>query len=270
MQDDGSALRHRENAPSQSDPNLVDYEPLPPYQPAIDSASDGHYSPPWAPPPLNRPQHDPPSDGQYDHPHSPSSDEEQSRDADTVPGADAGPVPNTLVELDLDQLMASTHLDFLQTKLSFIQDVRNATLDDGHGLSGDALQRLRNPPQSAPEINDSVTQLALTIFIALEHSSQETYEKIWRAIEKCYESSLPSFYKTKKLLAKISGVESVVNDMCINSCAAFVGPYSHLEECPDCQEPRFDQVKLLQSHGQKKIPRAIFHTIPIGPQLQAQ
>jgi len=73
--------------------------------------------------------------------------------------------------------MASTHLDFFRTKLSFIQDVRNATLDDGHGLTGNALQRLQNPPQSTPEINDPVTQLALAIFITCLRKPTRRYRE---------------------------------------------------------------------------------------------
>ncbi|KAG1733840.1 hypothetical protein EDB19DRAFT_1617322, partial [Suillus lakei] len=54
---------------------------------------------------------------------------------------------------------------------------------------------------------------------------------------------------------------------CINSCVAFVGPYAGLETCPTCGELCYDQKKLARSHGRKKVPRAVFQTIPIGPQL---
>ncbi|KIM71551.1 hypothetical protein PILCRDRAFT_804895 [Piloderma croceum F 1598] len=49
--------------------------------------------------------------------------------------------------------------------------------------------------------------------------------------------------------------------MCINSCLAFTGPFSELSECPTCNEARFDSLT--------ELPRQKFHTIPIGPQLQA-
>jgi hypothetical protein len=57
--------------------------------------------------------------------------------------------------------------------------------------------------------------------------------------------------------------------MCIDSCVAFVGPYAELEECPRCQKPRYDPIKLQQSGGRVKQPQQVFHTFPIGPQLQA-
>ena len=143
---------------------------------------------------------------------------------------DTGPSPNALAELDSNQLMATTCLDFLHTKLSFIQHVRNTTLDDVMVSLVMHCRGYGTPSQSTLKINNSVTQLALMIFVALEYSCSETYNKIWRVIKKCYESTLPSFYNTKKLPAEISGVESVVNDICINSYIVFVEPYSYLEE----------------------------------------
>jgi len=68
----------------------------------------------------------------------------------------------------------------------------------------------------------------------------------------------------KKLVAEISGVVSVLDDMCINSCTAFVGPFADATECPVCQEPRYK----VQKSG-KKVPRQHACTIPLGPQLQA-
>jgi hypothetical protein len=62
---------------------------------------------------------------------------------------------------------------------------------------------------------------------------------------------------------------SIVDHMCINSCVAFVGPFSELEQCPDCNEPRYDQTRLNASAGSIKVPCSVFHTIPIAPQLQA-
>ena len=59
---------------------------------------------------------------------------------------------------------------------------------------------------------------------------------------------------------------SIVSHMCIKLCVAFIGPYADLDTCSECGEPRFDQ---LQQNRGNKCPCAVFHTIPIGPQLQA-
>ncbi|KAI9463825.1 hypothetical protein HD554DRAFT_2040852 [Boletus coccyginus] len=141
---------------------------------------------------------------------------------------------------------------------------------NGTGLTGNALHQLRNPPQDPLQL-DPNTKLALSMFFALEHSSEKTYEAIRRSIHERYPADplLLSFYHTKQLLADLSGVTSVINYMCINSCVAFVGSFSHLEECPECNEPHYDQMKLNNSGGNIKVPRSVFYTIPIAPQLQA-
>ncbi|KAI5998504.1 hypothetical protein F5J12DRAFT_724804, partial [Pisolithus orientalis] len=79
-------------------------------------------------------------------------------------------------------------------------------------------------------IDDLSTELALSMFLALEHSSENAYTKIQRAIQKTFpDCKLPMFHQTRCLLANLSRVMSVVKDMCINSCAAFIGPLSALD-----------------------------------------
>jgi hypothetical protein len=56
--------------------------------------------------------------------------------------------------------------------------------------------------------------------------------------------------------------------MCINTCLAFTGPFSELESCPTCGELRFEQ-DLPSKKSKKRTPHRVFHTIPLGPQLQA-
>ncbi|KIN98310.1 hypothetical protein M404DRAFT_158085 [Pisolithus tinctorius Marx 270] len=53
--------------------------------------------------------------------------------------------------------------------------------------------------------------------------------------------------------------------MCINSCTTFVSPYAHLDIC---LKVGYNTCKNITSGGVKH-PHTIFHTIPIGPQLQA-
>ena len=103
--------------------------------------------------------------------------------------------------------------------------------------------------------------------MVLKHSLEDVYEKICTSIHICFPGSeLPSFYQVKWLLCDFTGVMSIVSHMCIKSCVAFIGPYADLNTCPECGEPHFDQ--LWQNRG-NKCPHAVFHTIPIDPQLQA-
>ena len=70
-------------------------------------------------------------------------------------------------------------------------------------------------------------------------------------------------------MADLSGIKPIVNDMCLESCIAFTGPFSKLESCPKCSEPKYDQFCLEASSGAEKIPRQEFRTISIEPQIQA-
>ncbi|KAJ8588647.1 hypothetical protein M405DRAFT_792718 [Rhizopogon salebrosus TDB-379] len=158
----------------------------------------------------------------------------------------------------------------LQQDMLFIRALREAHLDDGIGLKDEALERLRNPPSYPATIDDPCVNLALSMFLALEHSSEEAYADIRTAVHQCFPGSdIPSLYQVKKILTELSGVVSVVDHMCPNTCVAFVGPYADRETCPECGTHRYDQIKLLHSQGKVKSPKAVFHTIPIGPQLQA-
>ena len=58
--------------------------------------------------------------------------------------------------------------------------------------------------------------------------------------------------------------------MCIKLCVAFTGPYSNLEHCPSRGEPHYKQKELEGSNDLRKVPRQVFTTFPVGPQLQAR
>jgi hypothetical protein len=164
-------------------------------------------------------------------------------------------------------LQETIHLNNLKTSASFIRALQHITLDDPMlGMSNEVLEHLQNPLCDNPSlsINDD-TRLAIRLF--MDNPSEETYEKNHRSIllHGCMaDASLPSYYRTKCLVADLTGIESVVHHMCINSCLAYTGPFSELETCPLCSEPQYDQFKLQSSGGSAKIPQQEFHTIPIG------
>ncbi len=62
-------------------------------------------------------------------------------------------------------------------------------------------------------------------------------------------------------------ISAVYDDMCINSCVAYTGPFANHDTCPTCAEHRYDQLKLAEKGT--KIPRQRMLTNVIGPQLQA-
>jgi hypothetical protein len=58
--------------------------------------------------------------------------------------------------------------------------------------------------------------------------------------------------------------------MCIKTCVGFTGPYANLEHCPRCGQSRYKEEELAASEGEKKIPRKVFTTFPVCPQIQAR
>ena len=165
----------------------------------------------------------------------------------------------------IDKLSGLAKLDSMKTAMAFIQALRTASFDDEWtSLDPDTLDRLRNPPTVMPiNINDNPSwRLGLDLYLSVTNAAQETYTSVRKAILRRYPNDeVPSYDQMKRYVAELSGVYSMEDDMCINSCLAFTCPYKDLQTCPECNEPRFDPLN--------KKPRQQLHTIPIGPQLQA-
>jgi len=173
------------------------------------------------------------------------------------------------VPVEPDQDATVVHLEELKIALAFIDAVKSASLENGN-LSPETLMRLRQPIQGQPSVGDPDVRLSLDLFLAVSNASQETYTKTRNAILHRHPSDpILTHDSVKRKVRELSGVDSIVFDMCINTCVAFTGPFAELEICPKCNEDRYDPLVLASSHGKKKVPRQKFHTIPLGPQLQA-
>jgi len=173
---------------------------------------------------------------------------------------------------DVDDLWsgAGIHLDELKMSAAFVRELQQATLGDPtQGMSCEGLERLRNPLRGQPSASvDEDARLAIDLYLGT--TSEATYETVCAAILRRWPGTeLPSYYKAKRLVTDLSGIESVVHNMCVNSCVAFTGPFLELESCPVCAEPRYNQFRIQTSDGKDRAPRQEFHTIPIGPQIQA-
>ena len=157
-------------------------------------------------------------------------------------------------------------LDSLKLMTEFIQGLRATTLDDPSlGLSIEATERLCNLPHNQPKL-DKYMRLAIKLY--LRNPSDKTYEINRAAVLECFpEANIPTYYRTKRIVADLTGIESVIHHMCVNSCIAYTGPFTNLESCPMCSEPRYNNLCLEASLGAKRITRQEFHTILIGPQL---
>lgn len=169
-------------------------------------------------------------------------------------GDDSGPEPVSQIE----------NIAFTQ---QLIREIESATLEKDK-LTPDTLATLKNPIAEPVDISNPDTRLSLDLFLACNNASEATYNAVRQAIiHRFPQANILSYYLVKKLVTNISGIDSVVDDMCINSCMAFVGPWALLQECPECGESRYDPEKLTQTR--KEVPRQRVCTIPLGPQLQA-
>lgn len=165
-----------------------------------------------------------------------------------------------------DRIRIKITLDTLKETQTFIEDLRHATLDNS-GMSDPALARLRDPPLNASSlVADKDLRLSLDLFMASTNGSQKTYAKSRAAVQRRYPGAdILSHYQVRNRLETLSGVSPILHDRCPNTCMAYTGQFSSLTSCPTCAEPRYDRV----SGKRKAVPRAQFHTYPLGPQLQA-
>jgi hypothetical protein len=160
-----------------------------------------------------------------------------------------------------------SQIENIKITQQFIEEIHSATFDNG-GLDPSVVKRLQNPEEGLVDISDPDVRLSLGLYLAVTNASEATYKGCHDAILHHYpESAVLSYYSVKKLVSNISGVVSVSNDMCINSCHAFTGPFAHLDSCTICGEPQYDPHQLLLG---KNVPRQKQCTILLGPQLQAR
>ncbi|KDQ14423.1 hypothetical protein BOTBODRAFT_110097, partial [Botryobasidium botryosum FD-172 SS1] len=155
----------------------------------------------------------------------------------------------------------------VQQARAFIDLLEAASLD-GSGLDERALERLRNPPCTPIVVDDLDLLFSLRLFLANNKSLQDAYNRNRDAILSRYpDNPILSHYEAKSKVAELSGISAIVDDMCVNSCIGFTGPFADLEACPECAAPRYDPL-TWESLG-KKVPQQTFYTIPIGPTIQA-
>jgi hypothetical protein len=154
--------------------------------------------------------------------------------------------------------------------LAFIQMVKDATLVSQ--FSPEEFADFLNPQEHdcAPP-DDPNLKLSLLNFISFMGCSQETYENARQNAHACYpEVELLSYYQVARRTRILSGLITWEHHMCVKTCVGFTGPYANLEWCPTCGESRYKKKELEESNGERKIPRKVFTTFPVGPQLQAR
>jgi hypothetical protein len=163
----------------------------------------------------------------------PGSQADISRSLSPEPSLDNNP-PGSL---DIEELCGIVEDEDLVLYLEFIKLLRNTSLDDmGMQMDEEDLERLRKPPTH--EINlESEPDLWLTLdlFLANYTSLVDVYNQnrkamLWRHPE----DEVYTYNQAKHLVRHLSGIMPLAHDMCINTCIAYIGPFSNLETCPYC------------------------------------
>ena len=141
--------------------------------------------------------------------------------------------------LNLENLAESATLGSIKISLDFIQELKTASLDNGH-LAPEVVSRLKNPPSGSIDLIPD-QRLSLELFVATHNSAQHVYVSVKDAIERRYpESKLLSLERVKQLTVEITGILPITDHMCPNSCIAYTGPFKALETCPVCGKRRFE------------------------------
>jgi hypothetical protein len=145
-----------------------------------------------------------------------------------------------------------SRIEHVRTAQEFIAEISRATYHNSK-LDESTIDRLENPFEDLVDISDPAIRLSLDLFLSCGNASEETYNDVRRSILIPYpDAGVLSYYLVKKCVADITGVCTISDDMCINSCHAFTGPFSDLNNCKICNEPRFDPTEYARSG--KKIP----------------
>ena len=127
--------------------------------------------------------------------------------------------------LDLEDLAESATLQNIRTALQFIQELKTASLDDGH-LAPEIVPRLKNPPSDPVDLTPN-ERLSLELFISTQNAAQHVYTSVKKAIERRHpESHILTYDKAKQFTAEITGISPITDHMCIKSCVAYTGPFS--------------------------------------------
>ncbi|KAL0960636.1 hypothetical protein HGRIS_005665 [Hohenbuehelia grisea] len=164
---------------------------------------------------------------------------------------------------DAEEQLPFSRIEDVKLSQEFIELLKSANLDDS-GLGPDDLEDLRKPSAIPLEVLQNPDfRLSIRLFLSSLKSSEATYTENVAAIKERFPecTGILSLDQVKRRLKQLTGVVPVMHDMCVNTCIAFTGPFSELDTCNHCSQPRYDS---------KGAPRRRFSTLPIGPQLQAQ
>ncbi|EIW79902.1 hypothetical protein CONPUDRAFT_155298 [Coniophora puteana RWD-64-598 SS2] len=172
-------------------------------------------------------------------------------------------------EEDEEAAVENTVVDDVRSSQDFVNLLQEARIDNTthHKMSTAARQRLQNPPRTLINLDEDRDK-HLSLELGLRNWTDSDYRAVCRILER----ELPgmqmySKYRVDKELERLTGIEGIEDDMCVNTCLAYTGPHRDLTCCPKCDTPRYNSQK---STTRKKVPQRKFVTLPVTAGLARQ
>ena len=161
-------------------------------------------------------------------------------------------IDNLPPEIDDEEEPIPSLIEHDKTAQAYIEEIKKATYDNGK-LDSSVIEQLRNPTEEIVDVSDPDLRFSLDLYMSCMNASEATYDGVRKSINRQFpETKILSHYLAKKLVSDISGVVYINDDMCINSCHAFTGPFADLDACTVCSEPRYTEIPA--GRQRKKVP----------------
>ncbi|KAJ2925299.1 hypothetical protein H1R20_g11767, partial [Candolleomyces eurysporus] len=156
-------------------------------------------------------------------------------------------------------------IEHIKWTQEFIKLIQSATLDDDN-LDEATRERLRNP--SCPRLDEELAayKKSLDLYFLTSLAPESVYKGLRQHMQKYHGTEILSLHSVRQLVEELTGIAPVYDDMCINGCHAFTGPFADKMECDTCGQARY---LPGMTNSKKKVPRQQACTIPLGPQIQA-
>ena len=172
-------------------------------------------------------------------------DEPLYNDYDNLPALDHGSPPGRSpsnsgyqdAHDNLSNLPSESTIPVIDTSLKFIHLLHSDPTLEKSNLDADIIYQLQHPEKTPVTLTEE-ERFSIELFLADINGSEEIYNAVCRAIQRCYpQDKLLSIYEVKCKLREVTGISALLTDMCPKTCVAFTGPYKDLDACPLCNEP---------------------------------
>ncbi|KAJ7753060.1 hypothetical protein DFH07DRAFT_960290 [Mycena maculata] len=108
----------------------------------------------------------------------------------------------------------TSRIEDINISLKFISALQNASMESCE-LDPELLYRIRNPVTDILTVEEPDDRLSIDIFLAIGNASEATYTGVRAAIlRRNPESKILTYYKVKRLVADLTGVVALEEDMC--------------------------------------------------------